>query len=325
MRQAVAAAAAVQGTTAPNPWVGAVLVTADGAVHTGATSPPGGDHAEVVALRAAGATAAGATLYCTLEPCSHHGRTPPCADAVIAAGVSRVVVGIEDPDPKVAGRGLRRLREAGVEVTVGVAAADVADQLEAYLHHRSTGRPFVTLKLAATLDGGTAAPDGSSRWITGTEARTDVHRLRARCDAVMVGAGTVRADDPALTVRHVSGADPRRIVLGTAPAAAQVHPCWEVSGPMPDVLADLGRRGVVDLLVEGGPSVAGEMHRAGLVDHYVLYLAPALFGGAGAAALFAGPAAATMEEVWRGRITAVTRLGADLRLDLRPGPVGGDT
>jgi diaminohydroxyphosphoribosylaminopyrimidine deaminase/5-amino-6-(5-phosphoribosylamino)uracil reductase len=320
MRRAVAAADGVRGSTAPNPWVGAVLVTPGGAVHVGATRPAGGLHAEIVALDSAGQAAVGATLYTTLEPCCHHGRTPPCTDAVIEAGVARVVVGMEDPDPLVAGQGLAALRSAGLEVTAGVAAADVADQLESYIHHRRTGRPFVTLKLAATLDGGTAAPDGTSQWITGPEARADGHRLRARCDAVLVGAGTVRADDPELTVRHVQGCNPRRIVLGTAPPGARVHPCRQVSGPLPDVLAELGAEGVVDLLVEGGPTVAGELHRAGLVDHYVVYMAPALFGGGGAAGLFGGPAAATMEELWRGRITAVARLGPDLRVDLRPGP-----
>jgi len=320
MRQAVAAADSVRGSTAPNPWVGAVVVTPGGAVHVGATRPAGGEHAEIVAMRSAGEAALGATLYTTLEPCNHHGRTPPCTDAVIEAGVARVVVGMEDPDPLVAGEGLAALRRAGLQVTTGVGSAEVADQLEAYAHHRRTGRPFVTVKLAATIDGATAAPDGSSRWITGPAARADGHRLRARCDALMVGAGTVRADDPELTVRHVRGCDPRRIVLGSAPPGARVHPCLEVSGPLPDVLSRLGDEGVVDLLVEGGATVAGELHRAGLVDHYVLYLAPALFGGVGAAGLFGGPAAATMEDLWRGRITAVTRLGADLRVDLRPLP-----
>src|SRR5205085_3253821 len=174
---------------------------------------------------AAGEAARGATLYCTLEPCSHVGRTGPCADAIVAAGVSRVVVGVVDPDPQVSGRGLARLRQAGVEVSVGAEADAVEDQLAPYLKHRRTGRPWVVLKLAATLDGRTAAPDGSSQWITGEPARADAHRLRAESDAVLVGAGTVRADDPSLTVRLAEGTDPRRVVLGhNTPPTAKVEP-----------------------------------------------------------------------------------------------------
>jgi diaminohydroxyphosphoribosylaminopyrimidine deaminase/5-amino-6-(5-phosphoribosylamino)uracil reductase len=321
MRRAVELAAGVRRTTSPNPWVGCVLVTADGTVVEGATHPPGGPHAEADALntaRAQGLDTRGATAYVTLEPCSHHGRTPPCADALVAAGVARVVVAVEDPDQQVGGRGLARLRAAGVDVEVGVEAAAVTDLLAPYLTHRRTGRPLVVLKLAATLDGGTAAPDGTSRWITGPAARTDAHALRADSDAILVGAGTVRADDPSLTVRHVDGPDPLRVVLGTAPPGAKVHPCLELDGDIGDVLDELGRRGVLQLLVEGGAGVAGAFHRAGLVDRYVLYLAPALFGGADAARLFAGPGAATMAEVWRGRITSVATLGDDLRVDLQP-------
>lgn len=317
MRAAIEAAAEVRTSTAPNPWVGAVVVSADGSIIArGATQPPGGLHAERVALARAGAAARGATLVCTLEPCSHHGRTPPCVDAVIEAGIRRVVVGIEDPDPRVAGSGIAALRAAGIEVTVGVEAAAVEDQLRPYLVHRRTGRPYVVLKLAATLDGFTAAPDGTSQWITGPEARADVHRLRAESNAVLVGAGTVRADDPALTVRHVEGPDPLRVVLGRAPAGARVHPCLEMSGDLGDVLDELGRRGVLQLLVEGGATVAHAFHAAGLVDRYVVYLAPALFGGDDARGLFRGPGAATIGAVRRGRFVSVSPLGDDLRLDL---------
>src|SRR4051794_34181291 len=241
-----------------------------------------------MALRRAGA-ARGATAYVSLEPCAHHGRTPPCADALVAAGVARVVVGIEDPDRNVAGRGITCLRDAGIDVEVGVAADAVHDQLAPYLTHRRTGRPFVVLKLAASLDGRTSAPDGSSRWITGEAARRDAHRLRAESDAVIVGAGTVRADDPDLTVRHVDGPDPLRVVLGKGPVDARVQPALELSGELGDVLDELGRRGVLQALVEGGPTVAGAFHRAGLVDRYVLYLAPALFGGDDGHPLLAGP------------------------------------
>jgi diaminohydroxyphosphoribosylaminopyrimidine deaminase/5-amino-6-(5-phosphoribosylamino)uracil reductase len=197
-------------------------------------------------------------------------------------------------------------------------ADEVAGDLAPYLKHRRTGRPFVVLKLAASLDGRTAAPDGSSRWITGAEARADAHRLRALSDAVVVGAGTVRADDPELTVRHVEGRDPLRVVLGRAPEGARVHPALELDDAPDAVLDELGRRGILQAMVEGGATVAGAFHRAGLVDRYVVYLAPALFGGDDARGLFAGAGAATMDDVWRGRITSVERLGDDLRVELAP-------
>lgn len=317
MDRALASAATVRTATSPNPWVGAVVATADGRTFDGATEPPGGRHAEIVALdaaRAAGAATTGATVAVTLEPCSHTGRTGPCADALVEASVGRVVVAVQDPDPHVAGRGLDRLRAAGVDVVVGVRAGEAERQLAPYLHHRRTGRPFVVLKLASTLDGRTAAPDGSSRWITGEEARADAHRLRAESDAVLVGAGTVRADDPELTVRHVDGPDPLRVVLGTAPVGARVHPCLELGGDLGVVLDALGDKGVLQVLVEGGPTVAGAFHRAGLVDRYVVYVAPVLLGGDDARPLLAGPAAATLAEAWRGRITAVEPLGADLKI-----------
>jgi diaminohydroxyphosphoribosylaminopyrimidine deaminase/5-amino-6-(5-phosphoribosylamino)uracil reductase len=296
--------------------VGAVLAGAGGEVFGGATEPSPGRHAEIVALDAAGPAAVGATLYTTLEPCSHTAITGPCADAVVAAGVRRVVVGIEDPDPRVAGTGIARLRAAGVEVAVGVHHDAVADQLAPYLKHRITGRPWVVLKLAASLDGRTAAPDGSSRWITGEAARADAHRLRAECDAVIVGAGTVRADDPELTVREAEGRDPLRVVLGHAPEGARVLPALELAGDPADVLDELGRRGVLQAMVEGGATVAGQFHRAGLVDRYVVYLAPVLFGGDDGRPLLAGAGAATIADVWRGRIVSVERLGDDVRIDL---------
>src|SRR5438309_929473 len=284
MRRALEVAASVRVSTSPNPWVGAVIEPGG---FEGATQPPGGAHAEIVALDAARESARGATMVVTLEPCAHHGRTPPCVDAIVDAGIARVVVGVEDPDPNVRGRGIARLREAGVEVEVGVLADEVRAQLAPYLKHRSTGRPWLVLKLAASVDGGTAAPDGSSQWITGEEARADAHRLRAESDAVIVGAGTVRADNPSLTVRHVDGQDPLRVVLGKAPADAKVQPAVELDGDLDDVLDELGRRGVLQAVVEGGPTVAGAFHRAGLVDRYVIYLAPALFGGDDGHPLFA--------------------------------------
>ena len=318
MRQAIALAATARTRTSPNPWVGCAIQTTAGDIFEGATEPPGGPHAEVVALRSAGEAARGATLASTLEPCSHHGRTSPCVDAIVAAGVARVVVGIEDPDPHVRGEGIARLRAAGIEVTTGVCALDVSAQLAPYLKHRLTGKPYVVLKLAGTLDGRTAAPDGTSQWITGDAARRDAHRLRAESDAVIVGAGTVRADDPLLTVRHVEGRDPMRVVLGHAPEGAKVHPAVEMQGELDVVLDQLGRQGIMQAMVEGGATVAAAFHRAGLVDRYVLYVAPVLFGGDDGRPLFAGPGAQTIDDVWRGRLISVDRLGDDLRLELEP-------
>ncbi len=325
MGQALAAATASRRRVAPRPWVGAVVVPAGEPDHpgfSGATDGRTGPHAEIVALGAAGDAARGGTLYVTLEPCSHHGVTPPCADAVIAAGVTRVVVALTDPDPQVAGQGIERLRAAGIEVVVGVGETEATEQLAPYLHHRRTGRPYVVLKLASSLDGRTAAPDGSSQWITGEQARLDAHRLRADSDAVLVGAGTVRADDPALTVRLPDGergpddTEPLRVVLGHAPDGAAVHPCLELDGDLGAVLDDLGARGVLQLMIEGGATVAHAFHAAGLVDRYVVYLAPALFGGDDGRGLFSGAGAATIDDVWRGRIVSLRHLGDDLRLDL---------
>jgi len=323
MREAIALAAAARGQTSPNPWVGCVIVPpGEQPAALGATQPPGGPHAEAVALELAGTSAAGAVAYVTLEPCSHHGRTPPCADALIAAGVRRVVVGVVDPDPRVRGAGIARLEAAGVEVTLGVCGDEVSDQLAPYMKHRTTGRPWVVLKLAASLDGRTAAPDGTSQWITGPLARADAHRLRAESDAILVGAGTVRADDPSLTVRlgpDVPGAalrQPKRVVLGRIPDGARVRPALEMSGDLGQVLDHLGADDVVQLLVEGGASVAHDFHAAGLVDRYVLYLAPVVFGGDDGRPVFAGPGAASIDDVWRGRVVSVERLGEDVRIEL---------
>ena len=231
MRRAMHMADTARIHARPNPWVGAVVVCVSGAVYEGATQAPGSSHAEIMAMNAAlsaGDSLMGATLYSTLEPCSHTGRTGPCAQAIIDAGIAHVVAAISDPDEKVSGAGFAMLRAAGIQVTEGVCAAEVDTQLAPYLHHRRTGRPFVMLKMATTLDARTAIPNGP-RWITGDEARVRVHQLRAESDAIVVGAGTVRTDDPELTVRHVDGPSPRRIVLshGDIAPTAKVHhaPC----------------------------------------------------------------------------------------------------
>jgi diaminohydroxyphosphoribosylaminopyrimidine deaminase/5-amino-6-(5-phosphoribosylamino)uracil reductase len=327
MERAVANAARVRHSTSPNPWVGAVVVGADGSTYDGATEPPGGRHAERVALDAAGAAASGSTVYTTLEPCNHTGRTGPCTEALIEASVARVVVATGDPDPQVAGAGIARLEAAGIDVTVGVGADLARDSLGPYLHHRRTGRPFVVAKFGASLDGRTAAPDGSSKWITSAEARADAHRLRAESDAILVGAGTVRADDPSLTVRDweppegtPAAIDPRRIVLGSVTPTAKVQPCLAWDGPLDRLLERLGDEGVVQLLIEGGAGVIGDFHRAGLIDRFVVYQAPLLFGGDDAKGLFTGPGAPSIGAVDRGEFVAVDRVGPDLRIEFKPGP-----
>ena len=330
MRRAIANAATARLRTPPNPWVGAVLVDGYGVVYDGATHRPGGMHAEREALAAAGESARGATIFTTLEPCNHRGRTGPCAEAIIEAGVARVVIGIEDPDHQVRGQGIAALREAGIDVVSGVEADAVAEQLAPYVTHRSTGRPRVILKLAMTLDGFIAAPDGTSQWITGSEARGDVHRLRAESDVIIVGSGTVRADDPSLTVREFTPAtedetlpplDPWRIVLGStasdleADAKTAPFESWDQS--IESLLDELGSRGKLQVMVEGGAAVAGSFHRSGLVDEYWLYIAPAMLGGSDGRNVFAGDGAPTMADVQRGRFVDIVRLGDDIRIRYR--------
>ena len=335
MRRALELAEAVRYFTSPRPWVGCVMVAADGSVFEGATEGAEGPHAEQVALGEAGEKARGATLYTTLEPCVHHGKTPPCADGIIKAGVGRVVIAVCDPDGKVNGRGVAALKEAGLEAETDLCRSEAEELLAPYLTHRTYGRPHVTLKLAATLDGRTAMPDGSSQWITGEEARADVHLLRAQSDAVMVGAGTARRDNPSLTVRdaplppHVrlGQVQPKRFVLGELPRgsrlsesnpAKNISPAEELSGDFSDILADLASRGILSVLLEGGSSTAAAFHKAKLIDRYVFYLAPALAGGSQGAPVLAGETAPSIADVWRGQIQSVKKIGDDLRIDLKP-------
>jgi diaminohydroxyphosphoribosylaminopyrimidine deaminase/5-amino-6-(5-phosphoribosylamino)uracil reductase len=319
MDRALELAAEVRQITPPNPWVGAVVISADGLrAYEGATEAPGGRHAEIVALDSAGHDAQGGTIVVTLEPCSHFGRTPPCTDAIVAAGIARVVLATRDPDANVNGGGVTRLVEAGIEVVEGVRAPEAVEMLAAYLHHRRTGRPLVVLKLASTLDGRTAAPDATSKWITGEEARRDVARLRAECDAIVVGAGTVRADDPELTARTdpPPHRQPLRVVLGSIPEGARVNPAISLSGDLGEILDDLGGRGILQVLIEGGATVAHAFVAARLVDRFVIYLAPAIMGGDDGAPVLSGPGAPTLGDLWRGRFISVVRLGADLRLEV---------
>jgi diaminohydroxyphosphoribosylaminopyrimidine deaminase/5-amino-6-(5-phosphoribosylamino)uracil reductase len=331
MARALALAAVGLGETSPNPSVGAVILADDGTVvGEGRTAPPGGPHAEVVALAAAGGRARGGTAVVTLEPCDHQGRTGPCTQALLAAGVARVVVGVRDPDPVAAG-GLDRLVAAGVDVESGVLGAEAAHGLRYWLTAVTRGRPYMIWKYAATLDGRSAAADGTSKWITSEAARADVHAIRATVDAIIAGSGTVRADDPQLTVR-VPGVDRRalRVIVdatGGTPENARVRdgaaPTWIATaaelGSDPDgrvdldkLLAELYRRGVRAALLEGGPTLAGAFLAAGLVDEVVAYLAPKLLG-AGRPAL--GPAGVpTITAAIDLDVTGVTQVGPDLRI-----------
>ena len=317
MRRADELGKSVRRSTPPNPWVGAVVVNHDGViVGEGATEPPGGRHAEIVALEQAGDRARGATLFVTLEPCCHHGRTGPCTEAVIAAGISNVVIGLVDPDSRVAGQGVAALRASGLEVTVCDDAL-VRESLAPYLHHRRTGRPFVVAKVAATLDGAIAMQDGSSQWITSAEARYDGHELRADSQVVIVGAGTVRTDDPTLTARLRDGVvEPRRVVLGAIPDGARVLPAESFSGDLGELLTRLGQDDVLQVLIEGGPRVIGPALADGLVDRVVWYAAPAFAGLETARPALASLRTSTLEQLRRGRIVSVRLVGDDVRLEV---------
>jgi diaminohydroxyphosphoribosylaminopyrimidine deaminase/5-amino-6-(5-phosphoribosylamino)uracil reductase len=265
-----------RGKVADHPLVGAVVVAPCGeVVGEGWYEHERIDHAETVALAQAGERARGATLYVTLEPCSHHGRTPPCADAVVAAGIARAVVGACDPNPVVDGRGLARLTDAGVEVEL-LDSFDARRQNEAWRTWKALGRPFVTYKAAVTVDGRVTIP--GRRWVSGEESRRRVHELRAASDAVAVGMGTVRADSPRLSARDVDATrQPRRLAFGSGPLPEGSE--LELrSGPIGDELRDLAAEGVQSLLLEGGPTLATSFVRAGLVDKIVLFVAPVLSG-----------------------------------------------
>lgn len=338
MRRALALGETVRGRTSPNPPVGAVVLAPDGAIAgEGATAPVGGPHAEVVALAQAGTRARGGTAVVTLEPCAHTGRTGPCAEALLAAGISKVIYALADPNP-VAGGGARALRKAGVTVVSGVAAEAAArGAMRAWLHAMSTARPFVTWKYAATLDGRVAAADSSARWISSEMSRADAHALRATVDAIMVGSGTVLADDPSLTARDRDGEpldhQPLRVVLDRrhrVPQSAQVldtaAETLVLDTAVPRfALKALFDRGVRHVLLEGGPTLAGAFVEAGCVDEVIAYLAPMLLGAGPSALGHAG--IGSMDEAVTLEVDTVTRLGDDVKIVATPrrtDPQAGD-
>ncbi|MET9622596.1 bifunctional diaminohydroxyphosphoribosylaminopyrimidine deaminase/5-amino-6-(5-phosphoribosylamino)uracil reductase RibD [Streptomyces sp. NPDC006464] len=345
MRRAVALAARGLGSTSPNPVVGCVILDASGhPVGEGYHQRAGGPHAEVHALRAAGVLARGGTAYVTLEPCNHTGRTGPCAQALIDAGIERVVYAVADPNPQATG-GADTLRAAGVEVVGGLLEDEAEAGNIAWLTSVRRGRPYVLWKYAATLDGRIAASDGTSRWISSAESRADVHRLRAEADAVVVGSGTARADDPHLAVRDVEGAvQPLRVVVDTearavrpgarilddaAPTLIAIAedadtsltdvvrlPRADRGLSVPALLAALHERGVRSVLLEGGPTLAAAFVAAGAVDRVVGYLAPVLLGAGPNALADAG--ITTLADALRLDVTETVRIGPDLRITATP-------
>ncbi len=350
------------GRCSPNPAVGAVLVRDGIIVGEGYTQPPGGAHAEIMALRQAGEQAHGATLYVSLEPCCHHGRTPPCTDALIAAGVREVHAAILDPNPQVNGRGAEALRRAGIAVYVGEHAEEAARLNQGFFKHVRTGLPFVTVKYAMTLDGKSATPRGDSRWISSEASRTLVHRLRERADVILTGIGTVLADDPQLTVRLPAEArrpgpphQPLRVVVdsrGRLPATARLlrdehaartvvattedaAPCLRqtLAGTPAEVLAlpaqggrvdltalmqELGRRGVLNVLVEAGGTLVAALLEHRLVDRLLVFVAPKIIGGACAPSPIGGAGVARMADALATSIDRVERIGDDLLIEASP-------
>ena len=352
MARALALSELGRDTSTPNPNVGCVIVKGGRVIGEGWHERAGEPHAEIRALEAATQSTAGSTVYVTLEPCSHRGRTGPCAEVLVDAGVTRVVAALQDPNPRVEGRGFARLREAGIHVDVGLMAAEAEEAHRGFLHRMRHGRPWMRLKAAASLDGKIALANGQSRWITSEEARRDVHLIRARSCAMLTGIGTVVADDPELTVRHVPcKRQPRRVVIdnrlglplgakilsGDPPLVLTVskdkakRAALEAKGAEVVVVARqgekcdlaavaklLGDRGFNEVTVETGGKLMGSLLRAGVVDEIVLYMAPLILGDT-AQALFVLPEIASLDAALRPRIVDVRTIGPDVRITARFG------
>jgi len=352
MAQALRLAAKGLYTTTPNPRVGCVLVKGGKVVGEGWHARAGGEHAEVAAIASSNVPVRGATAYVTLEPCAHTGRTPPCTDALKAAGIAEVVYAMEDPNPEVSGRGAAALTEAGIRVRSGLMADAAAALNPGFISRMTRGRPWLRLKIAATLDGRTALADGDSRWITGRPARTDVHRLRAQSCAVMTGIGTVLADDPLLNVRHVETArqplrvvvdnnlafptnaamvrEPGGVLVATASNEDDRLEAVQATGAevlqlntargrvdLTRLLTSLGERGLNEVLVEAGQSLNGALLASGLVDELIVYFNARVMGSSGRG-MFALPEVESMERAAGFVITDTRMLGPDLRVTLRP-------
>jgi diaminohydroxyphosphoribosylaminopyrimidine deaminase/5-amino-6-(5-phosphoribosylamino)uracil reductase len=354
MRRALELAARARGRTSPNPMVGAVIVQDGQVVGEGFHAYAGSDHAEVAALREAEAAAAGATLYVSLEPCCHHGRTPPCADQIVHAGIRRVVAACEDPNPSVSGRGIAALREAGVTVEVGLLGEEAGRLNEAFFKHIRTGLPFVTLKVAASLDGKIASRTGESRWITGESARRRVHQLRNEVDAVLVGIGTVLRDDPLLTTRLgiANQRDPIRVIVdnlsrlplrakvvnraSTAPtivAVSQMAPRSKLEAleregvqvivvensprrvALERLMEALGKRGILSVMIEGGAEINASALREGVVDKVLVFLAPILIGGKSTPTAVGGDGIESLSQALRLREVRIERFDGDILVE----------
>lgn len=356
MRRALVLARKGIGKTGPNPAVGCVIVKDGVVVGEGWHKRAGTPHAEVNALARAAERARNADVYVTLEPCAHFGKTPPCADALISAGVARVFAGMVDPNPRVMGQGLERLRSAGIETVAGILEDECQTVNGPFIKHVTTGMPFVVLKSALTLDGKIATVAGDARWITNEKSRAYVHKLRSQVDAIMVGVGTVIADNPQLTSRIAGGRDPLRVVVdstlripldarllhleskagtvvatladdeakiaGIRDCGADVLICREKKGrvDLHDLMARLGAMNVQSVLLEGGSTLAGEALRLGLIDKFLLFYAPKLVGGEGPG-LFAGEGVARMNDAFRLRDVTLTRFAEDIMIQGYPEPV----
>lgn len=353
MERALREAAKGLGRTRPNPSVGCVIACGDRVIASGHTAPAGGPHAEVAALKAAGEDARGADVYVTLEPCNHFGRTPPCTEALVRAGIARIFVGMRDPHPLVDGRGIQRLRSEGVEVEVGLLEEACRRTHEAFLHHVRTRRPFVVAKLAQSLDGRVATRTGESKWITNAAARRRGHELRDRLDAIAVGVGTVLADDPELSCRIRGGRDPIRVIVDTharTPPDAKVvryrseseAPTWIAVGDaadrtrireledagatviqcgirdgkiwLDDLLVRLGERDITSLLLEGGPTLIGSFRDHALLDKMHIFVAPILIGGRESRSSLEGEGPAELAQALRLDIADHEWLDGDLVL-----------
>jgi len=354
MRRALELAEQGAGRTSPNPMVGAVIVKGGRVIGEGRHERAGGPHAEVNAVNGAGESVEGAVVYVNLEPCSHYGRTPPCADLLIEKRVKRVVIGTPDPNPLVAGGGIKKLEAAGIEVRVGVLEEECGRLNEVFFHYIQKKRPFAVLKAAMSLDGKIAAPSGESKWITGEAARRDVHLLRNRYSAIMAGVETVIRDDPLLTCRIEGGRNPRRVILDSGlrippeskvlmrqegedggktiiactegasrenaarleALGAEILRCGSVDGrvDLQDLILKLGARGIDSVLIEGGAAVNDSAFAQGIVDKAIFYIAPKIIGGAKSKTAVGGQGVARLDDAYPLSIDSIERIGEDIKI-----------